>query len=498
MATIKVAVIDDSRVSRNIIVSELSSRKDFEIKAYDSAESFLADIEELNPQVIVSDYQMPKMDGLLLCKAVRNMESFVEVPFFLTSAYVDDAERRRTLFGGVTDICIKPFKHGELLAKVAKAVQGATSSREYSALVVDDSRNIRSLISKMLQEMEISVLEAESVEDAEEVLAQNHVDIIFLDDVLLGKSGVDWCKEMTAGVDGIDLAIIGISSDEEVAIRFLNAGAHDYIAKPFAKEVFQARVENHIRRINLERKLIQAINKERALNFKKNKLLGMAAHDLRNPICVILEFAKLVEEGLFSTKEEIAEAIAAILNSAEHMKDLLSDILDLSSIESGVVDLKKVEIDVEDLLKERVEFMNYIGKRKEIVGSVIKRVAKELPVRIFADRDKMSQVIDNLLSNAIKYSDPGSSFEVYLDICPEGALVEVVDHGQGIKEEEITKVFEEFAKTSTKATADEKSTGLGLAIVKKLIEANDGKIWLSSKLNVGSTFSFVMPLLIKK
>lgn len=498
MNAVKIAVVDDSRVSRNIIVAELETRNDFEVAAYDSAESFLHEINEFRPHVVISDYQMPKMDGLVLCKEIRSIEAFSEIPFFLVSAYFDEAERRRTMFGGVTEVCIKPFKHGELLAKVSRSVQGASRGCRYTSLIVDDSRNIRAIISKMLQEMEICVLEAESVEDAEEIIAKNHVDLLFLDEVLPGKGGADWCRELTADVDGLDIAIIGISSDEEGAIRFLNSGAHDYIAKPFAKEVFQARISNHIKRINLERKLVQAINKERALNFKKNKLLGMAAHDLRNPICVILEFSKLVQEGLFSSKQEIAEAIDAICSSAEHMKDLLSDMLDLSSIESGVVDLKKTEIDFEALIKERVEFMNYIGKRKSIMGQVIKRVAKDLPVVTYADKDKMSQVVDNLLSNAIKYSAPGTGYEVYLDICPEGILVEVADHGQGIKEDEIAHVFEEFAKTSTKATANEKSTGLGLAIVKKLVEANEGKIWLNSKLNEGTTFSFVLPLLIKK
>ena len=175
------------------------------------------------------------------------------------------------------------------------------------------------------------------------------------------------------------------------------------------------------------------------------------------------------------------------------MLNLLNEILDVSSIESGVVDIEKESIELDRLIIDKVNFMNKLGKSKDISGAFINEVDDSGKIKVNADRERLAQVMDNLLSNAIKYSQPGSKYEVFLKKEVEGFLVEVKDYGQGIPENEIPLVFEPFKRTSVMPTAGEKSTGLGLSIVKKIIEGHDGQIWVRSKENEGSTFSFILP-----
>ena len=218
----------------------------------------------------------------------------------------------------------------------------------------------------------------------------------------------------------------------------------------------------------------------------------MARHELRNPIATIIEYASLLKEVGYD-RELVEKSVDRIYTHAKHMSRLLEDILDVSSIESGLVELKKEKVVLNELLQERIDYMSELARAKNMEGHFVNRIEDDAKMVIMGDPNRLSQVVDNLLSNAIKYSDPGSDYKIILDQCDEGALVEVVDHGQGIREEELPGVFDEFKKTSTKTTGGEKSTGLGLAIARKLIERHGGKIWVTSKLKAGSTFSFVLP-----
>jgi len=190
-------------------------------------------------------------------------------------------------------------------------------------------------------------------------------------------------------------------------------------------------------------------------------------------------------------KSDLLEFIKRIRKIGKFMLSLVNDLLDIANIESGQLELNLSEQDLRIVIREVIN-MNSIFAQAKSMEIIFEEPG--LPVMLLIDRPKIEQVITNLLSNAIKYSFPGSA--IFLRLENEGSMarVSVKDQGQGIREEELQKLFKPFQKTSTKSTAGEKSTGLGLLIVKKIVEAHHGEIGVTSKFEEGSVFFFKLPI----
>ncbi len=229
-----------------------------------------------------------------------------------------------------------------------------------------------------------------------------------------------------------------------------------------------------------------------ALNEEKNRLLGMAAHDLRNPLGVIMSYAKFLDRmagAKLDGKER--QFVAQIGKSSQFMLRLIEDLLDVSQIESGKLNLAKAPTDLAALVRNNVELNRVLAGAKNIA------IELELPAALppaDIDATKIEQVLNNLVSNAVKYSHPGTAVRVTLAAEAGQATVRVRDRGQGIPEAELAKLFQPFSKTSVKSTGGEKSTGLGLAITRRIVEGHGGRVAVESRVGEGSTFSFSLPL----
>ena len=227
-------------------------------------------------------------------------------------------------------------------------------------------------------------------------------------------------------------------------------------------------------------------------NDLKNKLLGMAAHDLRSPLAVIKGYADLFEDGtLGALALDQNRSIRIILKHCDKMLLMIRDLLDVSAIESGHLAMEWQEIDLTAFLKENAKDGALLAKAKSI--EFVTEIPENLP-KVSIDPNRIDQVINNLITNAIKFSN--SKSRIVLRAVPaEGAVaISVIDQGQGMPPEEISKMFQYFGRTSVLPTAGEKSTGLGLAIAKRMAEAHGGKISVESQPGKGSTFTFTLPL----
>lgn len=240
---------------------------------------------------------------------------------------------------------------------------------------------------------------------------------------------------------------------------------------------------------NIQRELFKKNAELEALNEQKNRFIGMAAHDLRNPLGVIFGSSQCMMESM-NLNEEQMEFAAMINDSSKFMLELVNDILDISKIESGKVELKISGQDLNEIIKDSVKVNKIMAARKNIELN-FENSSRQIPVNI--DIHKIRQVLDNLISNAIKFSFPGSAVEVAAGLKDGAALVCVKDSGQGIAEDELHKLFQPFSRTSTQSTAGEMNTGLGLAICKKIIESHGGKIWAESAVKKGTSFYFTLP-----
>lgn len=227
------------------------------------------------------------------------------------------------------------------------------------------------------------------------------------------------------------------------------------------------------------------------LNTTKNHFLGMAAHDLRNPLSVITSFSDmLLDEFYGEVGVKQKEMLKLISETSMEMLTLVNNLLDVSVIESGNLSLNLSSDSLVSVLDRHIQISEMIAQRKNIQINFEKT---EIPEFVF-DKNKIGQIMDNLVSNAIKFSPEGSVVSVSAFERNEIAVISVKDEGPGINQEDHNRIFQEFEKTSNRPTGGETSTGLGLSIVKKIIDAHGGSISIKSGQGLGTEFIVKLPL----
>jgi signal transduction histidine kinase len=226
------------------------------------------------------------------------------------------------------------------------------------------------------------------------------------------------------------------------------------------------------------------------LNDLKNKFLGMASHDLRNPLASIRGFSKyLLEKGKQVKEETRDEFLTTIKTVSGNMLELIGNLLDVSVIESGQLKLKPEMSSMQKLVEEKIHLQQILADKKDIsLHAEFEEVAD-----FSFDANRMGQVVDNLLSNAVKYSPLGKNIYVKLSCKNDKVKLSVRDEGPGISHEERGKLFQHFQKLSARPTGGESSSGLGLAIAQRIVEEHGGSIGVESEPGQGANFHFELP-----
>ncbi|MBS1492265.1 MAG: tetratricopeptide repeat-containing sensor histidine kinase [Bacteroidetes bacterium] len=262
------------------------------------------------------------------------------------------------------------------------------------------------------------------------------------------------------------------------------------------KEVFSEESDKKIKNLQVlyevdkqkkETEIYRLKNIELAeLNMEKNEFLGIAAHDLKNPLTGIILNTSTIRRNIDKfSKEDVLKRIGKIELTAERMQLIIKNMLDINAIEEGRLNLHYEEFDIKLLLKKIIEDFTTAASQKEIK---INFESGEDKVLLTTDGSSLTEIIENLLSNAIKYSPNGKTVHVKCFKENESAVIEIKDEGLGFTDEDKKSVFHKFARLSAKPTGGEHSTGLGLSIVKKLTDILGGEVTFESEPNKGSTF----------
>ncbi|HRI47204.1 MAG TPA: ATP-binding protein [Ignavibacteriaceae bacterium] len=232
------------------------------------------------------------------------------------------------------------------------------------------------------------------------------------------------------------------------------------------------------------------------LNKEKNEFLGIAAHDLKNPLTSIKGFTDILLSDHDLPIELRQNFLEEILGASNRMFDIVTNLLDVNAIEEGRIKINKEVIPISVILNQIYQQNNENAVKKEIK---INLQQNDDDVLVDVDKNLTLQIIDNLVSNAIKFSPMGKN--IYINYHFESKVgflsLSIKDEGQGFSDEDKQKVFGKFARLSAKPTAGEHSTGLGLSIVKRLVELQNAKIRLESEFGKGATFILDLPLGVK-
>ncbi len=324
------------------------------------------------------------------------------------------------------------------------------------------------LLKKLIEERtaELEASNAELLASDEEIRRQNRI-----------------LEEQTAQIELVNGELQLRNSDLEI----VNEQLEDYSAE---LDRFSVMLEEQAREVELVNTELQEKNTSlQNLNQRKNEIIGVVAHDLKNPLAGILMSASMVSRYYQKMKpEDVLQSIQRIQETGERMHKIIVDLLDVEAIETGTFNLKSETVDLTALLNAMLEDYREAAAQKNI--TVHKPTNEALFVQ--GDVGALRQVFDNLFSNALKYSFPQSN--VWVDVSADTAMVRVNirDEGPGLSPGDQAKLFQRFAKLTPRPTAGEHSTGLGLSIVKQLVELMHGEISCQSELGVGTTFSVVL------
>ncbi len=363
-------------------------------------------------------------------------------------------------------------------------------------LIVDDRPENLFSLEAILEGEDREIISANSGNEALKLAIKHEFALILTDVQMPGMDGFEMIEILRSNPKNKNIPIIfvtAISKEEKYVYKGYNEGAVDYLFKPLDANIVRAKTEVFITLYKQKQQLELQKQKLEQVNVQKNKYLGMAAHDLRNPLGVMQYFSSiLLEEAKEMLSPEFYQHIEVIHSSSNFMINMVNELLDISKIESGTFTLNKHAASATSLVKEAVNVNKIFAQKKKI--EITANVSNDIPSMMF-DYPKLTQVLNNLIGNAIKYSAPKSKITVAASSTDETLIIKVADEGQGIPKSDIDKLFQPFQTTSVKATAGEKSTGLGLTIAAKMVEAHNGTITVDSELGIGSTFTVSIPII---
>lgn len=401
-------------------------------------------------------------------------------------------------------------------------------------LVVDDLEANRAMLSRRLERRGFSTVMAEDGPTALKLLEGDNFDVVLLDIMMPGMSGMDTLRLIRSIRNASELPVIMVTAiNERDGIgEAIKSGANDYITKPVDIDITVARIHTQVerrraaaalkaanenlkrrveertldlehindelrdeikRRRDLETTLREAKRKAEAANKAKSEFLATMSHELRTPLNSIIGFSDLIRQQLKSIPDadRFTEYATYINESGHHLLRIVNDILDLTKIDAGKTVLNESHIRVDDLFDRSIRLVEAIAAKHEVsidfrgdCGSL----------EVFCDEILMRRALLNMLSNAIKFSREGAKVEARADLDAQGDLhLSIADTGVGIAKDDIEKVLEPFGQADSRLSRKHEGTGLGVPLTKSLVELHGGRFEIDSELDVGTTVTLVLP-----
>ncbi len=238
--------------------------------------------------------------------------------------------------------------------------------------------------------------------------------------------------------------------------------------------------------------VIRDKTEQNRLEKMRSDFIANVSHELRTPIAMLQGYSEAILDDFVTTEEERNEMIRIIYDEAQRMGRLVTDLLDLARMSSGFITLYKDEVPAAASIERMTSKFAQVAKEKKVHLQFESQVDEN--VKIQFDQDRIEQVLTNLIDNAIRHTPEGKSVTVRLTEEQSYLKVDVEDTGVGIPQEDLPYVFERFYKADKARTRSKGGTGLGLAIAKNIVEAHEGNISVQSKQNIGTTFTFYLPI----
>jgi signal transduction histidine kinase len=376
-----------------------------------------------------------------------------------------------------------------------------TDETDAPLLVVDDEPHNLTALLALLEDSGTRIVTASSGEEALRRLLEEDFALILLDVNMPGMDGFETAELIRMRERSRETPILFQTAWHNDAAKIAKGyavGAVDYVVKPIDPVILRSKVsvflDLHRKSRALARKNLEleaALDQAERANQFKSKFLASVSHELRTPLGGILGYAELLDgEHAGALNDKQHEYIRQVLNSAEHLILLVTDLLDLSKIEAGRMDLSPRWTTLKALTDSVVDGLQPVADKAGVTIAVV--IPQDFP-RLYVDPLRMRQILFNLVSNAIKFSPPGSTTTVRAYTEPGVAAISIEDHGIGIPGEQVSRLFQEFEQVRDMRSTGPIGTGLGLALARHFVELHGGTIGVDTVPGQGSVFTIRLP-----
>jgi len=381
---------------------------------------------------------------------------------------------------------------------------------ELAIICVDDDYSILSSLEMEIKEVlgdtyliELAENGKDALEIYEELSSAGHeIALVISDYIMLKMNGDELLKSIhLRSPKTINIMLTGQADIEGVSHAIQYANLYRYISKPWqpadlkltVKEALNSYLQNKkiAEHTDELEKTNQALIK---LNQNKNEFLGIAAHDLKNPLSAIQGWAEMIADDDGMDKEEVIDVANLIVESSRQMFELIRNLLDVNAIESGNIN---ISVDKINILQTLQKLFNHYKKQAEIKNITLHLHTSKNQYYALVNKNTVHQILDNLISNAIKYSPYDKNVYIRINQSENMVQCKIQDEGFGLSKADQKKLFGKFTRLTPKPTGAEHSTGLGLFIVKKLVQAMNGNVWCESELGVGTSFFVEFPVFLE-
>lgn len=547
----KILIVDDDPQIQALLQTLLSPWG-LKAIALEDPLHFWSTLEEVTPDMLILDVELPYKNGIELCQLVRNDSRWGELPILFLTVHSDAKMVNQVFSVGADDFVSKPIVGPELVTRIVnrlqrmklrqRMVQGGRDARGVGGdeaaegnREVNSSSSPSSLNLQAINELELRVAERTAELITVNRQLQSQLDerqrtqeelrfsearfariLDIADDAIISINGFQTITLFNQGAE----KIFGYSAQEVIGQglnlllpqRFfqmhrqhvVDFGQSPNIARRMGerREIYGRRkdgtefpAEASISKIDMGKEIfytviLRDVTERKQIERMKDEFISVVSHELRTPLTSIHGSLGMLTSGLLPTDSEQGKRLLQIATeSTERLVRLINDILDIERIESGKAKMEPEICNIVDLITQAVNVIQPLADKAGVTLSI-----SALSGQVLADCDRIVQTLTNLLSNAIKFSSAGST--VWLGAQQQGdeVLLTVKDTGHGIPSDKLESIFERFQQVDSSDSRNHDGTGLGLAICKSIMQQHGGRIWAESGLGEGSTFYVTLPL----
>lgn len=515
-----ITIIDD-RVTNRRILARLASRlaDDVEVESFALPGQALDFIDKNTPDLIITDFKMPEMDGAEFIRRLRDREETAEVPVIVVSVYKDRDYRYEALTAGATDFLMSPVDHYEFIARAKNLLTLRRQQqllKERALNLEDELRTKTKDHSKALRQSRTQLISVIDALPASVYAYDSRGRCLFINsygaslcgttpeeaagqriELLIGEDA--WLKEREQEKALAASKTQSLTYETEIPAKsgpgrtFLTTKTLLTDPEDNAENILNVAFEITDRKA-MEQEFRYAKEEAEQANRVKTRFLANMSHELRTPLNAIIGFSQTMQEEHLGAlgHPKYNEYVEDILVSGRHLLNLISDMLDLARIDEDSISLDEETVSLGELLSGLVRIMSMEAGKKEIELNT--RIPDDLPP-VKADAQKIRQSVLNLLSNAIRYSRTGDNVELRASTGTDGTCkIEVRDTGPGMSAEQIEIAKSRFGRLhEDPAIQTDQGAGLGLPITIGLIELHGGTVTVLSEKNIGTRVILTLP-----